>query len=314
MPAYQSNAILLAHIVSLHYCHGLSQTEIAETLGLSKMTISRSIKRAFEQGIIHVRIEDPFPQDRQTTELLHHLFPDVDVLVVRDSSPESISGAFAYRFGLEVSHGTTIGVGIGTTVAGFAKQLTPMHIGGASVVQLIGGLPEAGYANPFTILNEIAGKLSATGIYYSTNALVETRQRRDAVLQTGADSQAAPALWSSLDYAIFGVGRIARSNPRALLLHPGLVTEAEIEELLSSSAVADVLGHAFDEHGNGVFTSIADRLASIPTEALRRVPRRIALAGGAAKSSAVLAALRSGLVTELVTDRTCADGVLSALQ
>lgn len=315
MPTHQSNQILLAHIAALYYGHGLSQTEIAERLSLSKMTISRNVKRAFEQGIIHVTIEDPFPQDLQTAGLLRKLFPDVEVLVTKDSSTDSIAGAFAYRFGLDECRGSTIGVGIGATVAAFAKQLTPMRIGGeASVVQLIGGLPEAGYENPFTILNEIAYKLSATGFHYSTNAIVETEKRRDTPPQTGVDSQAAPALWDCLDCAIFGVGRIARGNPHALLLHPALVTEAETEELLSSPAVADILGHALDNRGGEVLTSIAHRLASIPTETLRRVPRRVALAGGAAKSAAVLAALRSGLVTELITDRACAEGVLSALR
>jgi DNA-binding transcriptional regulator LsrR (DeoR family) len=314
MPVNHSNDILLAHIAALHYRYGLSQTEIAEKLGLSKMTISRNIKRAFDQGIIRVNIEDPFPEDRRTATRLHDFFPDVELTVVKDASVGAIGGAFAYRFGLDECRGSTIGVGIGSTVAAFAEQITPMHIGKAFVVQLIGGLPEAGYANPFTILNEIAGKLSATGIYYSTNALVETRERRDALLQTGGDPQAAPALWDSLDCAVFGVGRIARGNPHALLLHPRLVTEAEAEELLGSPAVADLLGHSIDESGNEVLTSISDRLASIPTDTLRRVPRRIALAGGREKTAAVLAALRSGLVTELVTDHLCAEGILTLLR
>lgn len=313
MSAGQSNEILLAHIAALHYRNGLSQTEIAERLGLSKMTISRNLKRAFEQGVIRVTIEEPFALEPGRAEALGEPFPEVSFTVTRDSSPAAIGGAFAYRFGLDECLGHTIGVGIGSTVAEFVEQMTPMNIGETYIVQLIGGLPEVGYANPFSILGDMAGKLAATGIYYSTNALVDTKESRDALLTTGNDASGAPALWETLNCAVFGIGRIARGNPHALLLHPHLVTDSEAEELLTSDAVCELLGHCFDTNGAEIRISVSERLASIPTEALRAVPRRIALAGGAEKSTAVLAALRSGLVTELVTDAPCAEGMLEEL-
>jgi DNA-binding transcriptional regulator LsrR (DeoR family) len=304
---------MLAYIAALHYQFGLSQTDIASRLGVSNMTVSRNIRRAFDQGVVQVTIREPYTFDRDAQERLAAHVPQVKFCVVKDTDIESIAGAFAYRFSVDPSMGNTIGVGIGATVAAFVDQLPPMRLDDGLIVQLIGGLPEVSYANSFSILDKMAGRVGATGIYFSTSALVSSAESRDAALDAYGDERSAPALWGSLDSAIFGIGRLARDDTHELLLNPRLVRREEAEELLHSGAVTDVLGHCLNEEGELVHTSLSERLAAIPMDTLRRVPKRIVLAGGAAKATAVAAALRSGLVTQLVTDSACAAELINEL-
>jgi DNA-binding transcriptional regulator LsrR (DeoR family) len=52
------------------------------------------------------------------------------------------------------------------------------------------------------------------------------------------------------------------------------------------------------------------RTISISLDALRRVPRVMAIAAGSTKVAAVLGALRSGVLHVIVTDRPTAEGVM----
>ncbi|MDL2171489.1 MULTISPECIES: sugar-binding domain-containing protein [Asaia] len=56
----------------------------------------------------------------------------------------------------------------------------------------------------------------------------------------------------------------------------------------------------------GIQTSLAERTLFITFSVLRAIPHVIAVAGGPDKHHAILAALRSGIVTSLVTDRDTA--------
>lgn len=312
-----SRSILLAHIATLHFQFGLSQTEIADRLGLSKMTVSRSIKRAFERGLVRVVIDEPFVEDPISSRRLRSRFPDVSFVVINPDAGsviDAIGGAFAFRFMVDTGRGATIGIGMGSTVASFVAQLTTIRFDNVQLVQLIGGLPEAGQANPFAILNVMAQKLSATGVHFSTIALVDSREVRDSLVGDSDDPYAAPTLWRHLDTAIFGIGRIAASDPRTSLLNPRLAGEADARRLLESGAVAELLGHCIAPDGRLIATSISERIATIPMGILQNVPQRIALAGGEAKAESILAALRSGVITRLYTDVSCANRMLELLR
>lgn len=308
------NDSFLAEIGWLHYHKGLSQTEIADRLDVSKMVVSRSLRRAFETGIISVDIRSPFKYDEQLARRVSEQFPDVNCVVARDIPGENaaatIGRVFAHLFFREEHCGTKIGIGLGSTVAQFVEHLTPYRTADVSVVQLIGGLPMAGAANPFSILHGLSQKLGATGFHFPATAVVDTQAERDALFESGLPATAAPAQWKDLSCAIFGIGRIARDEPRTALLNPQLGTPEDAQEILASSAVCDLLGHCIAPDGTDVRTGVSDRIAGIPGNTLRAVPRRIALAGGEKKAEAIEAAIRSGFITDLITDRACAKAII----
>ena len=308
------NDSFLAEIGWLHYHQGLSQTEIADRLDVSKMVVSRSIRRAFEAGIISVEIRSPFTYDDRLARSVSERFPDVKCTVVREIPDETasttIGRVFAHLFFLEEHCGSKIGIGLGSTVAQFVEHLTPFRTTGVSVVQLIGGMPMAGAANPFSILHGLSQKLGATGYHFPATAVVDTPAERDALFESGVPATAAPAQWKNLSCAIFGIGRIADDEPRTALLNPELGTPEDAQEILASSAVCDLLGHCIAPDGKEVHTGVSNRVAGIPGETLLSVPRRIALAGGEKKAEAIEAAIRSGFITDLVTDRVCAQAII----
>ena len=83
---------------------------------------------------------------------------------------------------------------------------------------------------------------------------------------------------------------------------PELVSAVELDTLKQAGAVGDILGHCFDRQGHFIETDLEERLIGIPISLLREVEERVAIAGGDYKLTAIRGALRSGIVTTLVTD------------
>jgi DNA-binding transcriptional regulator LsrR (DeoR family) len=67
----------------------------------------------------------------------------------------------------------------------------------------------------------------------------------------------------------------------------------------------------FDADGAVVAEDFSQRYLSISPAQLRRVPRLFAAAGGRVKLRAIAAVVKSGLITDLVTDHSLAEAALT---
>jgi DNA-binding transcriptional regulator LsrR (DeoR family) len=104
----------------------------------------------------------------------------------------------------------------------------------------------------------------------------------------------------NLTMALVGVGSV---EPSPLLRESGnAVAESELPALREAGAVGDVCIRFFDETGRHVESALDDRVLGIGADTLRAIPRRVAVAGGTRKSTAIRAALRGGWVNVLITD------------
>ena len=118
--------------------------------------------------------------------------------------------------------------------------------------------------------------------------------------------------FGDLTLAIIGIGAMpsATSEASSSLLRSGVLDDAEIARLVALGAVGDLLVHPFDAAGRFVAPDLAERAVAIGIDALRRVPRVVAVAVGSSKAAAIRGGLASGVVRILVTDRATARAVL----
>ncbi len=70
------------------------------------------------------------------------------------------------------------------------------------------------------------------------------------------------------------------------------------------------MGRFFDEEGNHVRSTFDQRVIGVTAKELLAVPRRIGVAGGERKFSAIRAALLGGWVNILITDLAMANRLL----
>ena len=78
----------------------------------------------------------------------------------------------------------------------------------------------------------------------------------------------------------------------------------------SQNVVGDICTNYFDLEGNIVRPADYQRLISVTEDDLRNTDNLIALAGGLEKVDAIIGALRTGLISEIVIDEKTAREVL----
>jgi len=111
------------------------------------------------------------------------------------------------------------------------------------------------------------------------------------------------AAWKELNLLLVGIGTL---EPSFLLRQSGNAIAAEDSQTLRrEGAVGDVCLRFFDADG-GHISTLDDRVIGIGVDTMRRIPRRVGVAGGSAKYAAIRAAVRGGWVSVLITDQRTA--------
>ncbi len=102
----------------------------------------------------------------------------------------------------------------------------------------------------------------------------------------------------------------ARSGRAAPWPKTDFITEQNVQELINIGAVAESLGWPLDRNGRVIPSPLTDRVTSLTPDQMSKIPV-IAVAGGSRKAAAIVAVLRGGFVSGLVTDYETAHLVLS---
>jgi len=296
----------LYQVAILHYEKGLAQQEISTLLSLSKMTVSRLLQKAKEQGIVRIIVNSPFARDKELEKKICHTYKVENAWVFKspsktidlESQYNSVAQNAAFLINTDPPSHTTVGLGIGRMIGQMVKHLSSLKTVGTSVIQLMGGLPDVSKENPFTIIQETCTQWGASGTYIPTLATVEDQSAKESFFRYGETGKLVSTLWEQCDLTIFSVGAIKNGT----FLSPSLVTEEEMAELKKLHAVGDILGHCFTIDGEFIPTRLEDRLISIPIDLLGNCRTRRAVVVGNYKADALKGALRTGVINELITD------------
>jgi DNA-binding transcriptional regulator LsrR (DeoR family) len=113
---------------------------------------------------------------------------------------------------------------------------------------------------------------------------------------------------ASADVALFSVGAW---KPGQSMLWDLL---SDDDRLLGErdGVVADICGVIVTAAGEVAMSDLSERIIAIGASALRRIPRRVAVVLGTDKTDALISALRSGLITDLVVEADAARALLKA--
>jgi len=60
MPGYDDETLIV--IANLYYIEGLSQEEVAAKMGLSRVAVTRMLRRAREEGLVQITVKKPLPE------------------------------------------------------------------------------------------------------------------------------------------------------------------------------------------------------------------------------------------------------------
>jgi DNA-binding transcriptional regulator LsrR (DeoR family) len=304
---------LVGKVARLHYDYGLTHREVADTLHLSRVKVTRLLQRARGLGIVQIRIlSNASPFAGLEMELVGRF--DLDEAIVVPTYEDAGEQRRALAVGAArylqriVADNMVVAIGLSRTIAlipQFVVEPRPARVG---FVSMTGGLRRVSLAaNPYEATERLAQLFGGVAEHLHAPAIVGSPAVAEALLNdstTGGVLQRA----GSADAALLGVGAV---SGHTTLVEEGELSSAEIDSLAAAGAVGDVAGRFFDAEGEPVGHQVDARTVGLTLEQIRRIPLRIVAAGGANKRTAIAAALNGRLPTVLIVDATTAAGTLA---
>jgi deoxyribonucleoside regulator len=318
----------MVQCLELYYRHGESQKDIAVTLGVSAATVSRLLKRAFDEGF--VRVELDLPRTEELEEALARRFGLREAIVVaaggRGDLKAELGRAAAAHFEKLARNGMRVGLSCGFTLHETIRALKERRfrdlalypLSGESTLELVDLFPN-------TLVGMMAAKYRphvrayALPVQHLLSLREIERERRRLLRDPGVRAIYEAA--QDVDIALVGIGVIAEDTP-------GFCSLAEsygvsVRRLRQLGVVGEINYQPFDAAGRIVdkpeLRALSRRLLSVSGERLQALSRRedrsvVAIAGGRAKVEALRGALAGRFTNVLVTDEDAAVALLGRRQ
>jgi DNA-binding transcriptional regulator LsrR (DeoR family) len=310
------SARLLYRIAQAYHVEGLTQQQISARFGLSRPKVSRLLQRAVAERIVQVVVVPPAGDMVALEQALEERWGLDEVIVVNVADLASAAtvarelGVAAAECLLRSLHeGVTVGIAWGTTILAMVDALPTRARPDVIIVQIIGGLgPLDAVEHSTDLARRVARKLGARLALLPVPGIVSS-QPLAAALQADARIAETLALAAQAHVAVVGLGIPA---PDSVLLRDGRILSADdLETLRRCGAVGDMALHYLDAAGRPLALELNDRIIGLSLAQIRRIPRVIGVAGGAAKYEIIRAALRGRLLRVLVTDQDTAQRLLA---
>lgn len=309
----------MAKVARMYHERGLRQSEIAAELHISQPRVSRLLKRAVELGVVRITISVPSGVHTDLEDALEARFGLAEAVVTDTGSSDAddegsveraLGAAAAVYLETTLIGGDSIGISSWSSTLLAAVEAMRPSTGQVveEVVQLVGGVGDPRVQVEATrLLSSFASATGATPVFLPAPGLLGSSQARESLMGDPSVTQVT-AHWAALTTALVGIGTL---DPSPLLRSSGNgISDADQDQLRTLGAVGDVCLRFFDAEGAPVASGLDERVIGVSAADLRRIPRRIAVAGGVRKVSAIRGALRGGWANVLVTDVTAAQVLL----
>jgi len=305
------NARLMTKVARLYHEQGLSQPNISSRLHISQSRVSRLLSKATEVGIVRTTVVNTAGVYAELEDELEKKYAVSEIVIVDTADSEeqilkSLGSAAAHYLESTLTGGDKIGISSwSATLLSTVEAMRPKVSKVADeVVQVIGGVGESNaQAHAVRLAGRLAEVTGARVAYLPAPGLVSTPEAARALFTNQNISSVLNSV-GELTLLLVGIGSI---EPSKLLKESGnSLSEKERKELAKLGAVGDVCMRYFNENGKSLKTNLDKRIIGISADQLKKISRRVAVAGGARKHKAIRAALEGGWINVLITDHKTA--------
>lgn len=316
-PAVKNDA-LLANVAILYYKDGLTQNEIAKRLSVSRATVVAYLRQARELNIVDIRINGAsFTVSNFSRELkdafgledvyLATVFPDPDDDNGEETTLRHVACAGAMAVHDLLRPGDVLGVAWGQTIQWVAEEMPHSAIRNLKVCQMIGSMKLHDLPSPESSSIRIAANLGAECFTLHVPAVLSSAEitealKREPLIHSQLEN------FSILTKVLFSVGNCESDTQ---IVKSGIASVEQVQWYKDHGAVAVICGHFIDATGRQVVGELDSRMISITPQELKKVGNGILVASGLSKVDAIMAAIRGGYVSYLVTDEVTGRKLLS---
>ena len=310
----------MVRCLELYYRQARPQKEIARALGVSAATVSRLLKRAYDEGF--VRVELDLPRAEELEAALTERFGLREAVVVaaggRADLKEELGAAAAAYFEKIASNGIRVGLSCGFTLYETIRQLRERRFRDLALYPLSGeSTLKMVDLSPNTLVGMMAAKyrphVSAYALPVQHLLSLREIERERRRLLRDPEIRSIYEAAQAVDIALVGIGMIGERTPGFCALAESY--GVSVKRLRQLGVVGEINYQPFDSAGHTVdrpeLRVLMHRILSVEVGRLQTLSRRpdrhvVAIAGGRAKLDAVRGALAGRFMNVLVTDEDLA--------
>jgi DNA-binding transcriptional regulator LsrR (DeoR family) len=296
----------------MYYVEEMTQQEIAQRLGVGRVTVVRMLAQARERNEVRIVIEDRLAECVALERQLEERYGLKEAIVAPLSSPDAdatgpvSASAGAYLSDL-VRSDMRIGVGWGRTLVNALAYMSEKPVENVSVVSMLGGIMKARAFNPAEFAWRFAALYQADCHLMTAPIVVDSPETRTTLIER-CGLRDVFDMARTLDAVVLGAAGMGKD---ATAYRSQFISDSDRESLIAAGAVGDLLFNFLDAAGNIVEHPINGRVMSVPLSIVKEVPQRIIAAGGMTKVRALRASIKLLAPTTLITDQYAAAELLS---
>lgn len=307
----------LANVALLYYGEGMTQSDIAQRMKVSRATIVNMLREARERGIVEIRIDGRSLAASSIAREVRERFNLTDVYVSRTTDGRAADPAMelaqlarvaASAFCDIIEPGDRIGVEWSRTIHEMASRLPRLSVEGVEVCQLVGSMVSSHLPASESCAILIANSLSARCYTLHAPALVATKELAQTFLSEPTIRAQLERL-STLDLIVTSIGNL---SPDAHLIAAGMASAQDLKEAEKAGARGIMCCRYITEDGQPCHMSPDERVIAVDIDTLRKARKRLLVVRSKDRAVPTLAAIKGGLVTHLCIDQELAEELLRA--
>ncbi|WP_299151747.1 sugar-binding domain-containing protein [uncultured Tateyamaria sp.] len=305
----------LSNVALLYYGEGMTQSEIAKRLQVSRVTVVNLLRDAREEGIVEIHVGGQHLAESTLSRELCEKFGLDDVYISdaftgtevdRAATLRQLGRVSATAFLNIIEPGDKVGVAWGETVHALSSALPRARVEGAEVSQLIGSMISGRVPASETCAIQIANQIGAQCYTLHAPAIVSTAELAVALRQEPTIAAQMDRL-RSLDLVIYSIGNMSQDTH---LVAAGMAGVDELTAAQKAGVVGIMCCRYINAQGNELALPPSERLVSTSLNNIRAARKRLLVVCGEDRATATRAAIAGGYVSHLCADRQLANALL----
>jgi len=308
------NLKLISKILKMYYIDGLTQTEIADKLFISRIKVARFLYYARDNKMVEVKINVPLGEFDSLESEFEKKFGLNDCRIVpalenREELYKYLAFELSDILDRILNENEYVGVSWGTTLEGLGKYLEVNKRKNIKILPVCGAVGVEGkeYTTNATtrLFSEKLG-----GMYYTINvpACLDTREAKE-ILEKDSNTLQILKHIKNISTSILAASDINLETSFGRLGH---FTKDDVDYIKGLGIVGILNFEFLDRDGNLILNKLTDRILRLyPLDAIKNTKNAIMVSFGQQKVDIMRAILKGRLVNMLLTDESTARQILN---
>lgn len=300
----------LANIAHDYFLSKLNIADISKKYNLSRYLITKAIDEAKDKGIVKISIYQSPKRAQKLEQEFQHIFHLKEVYILEDLETKNQDDEMIVNFAAKqiqnyIQSAHVVGLTWGTLLRDIINNFSEVSRDDLTFVQLVGqAVNTSKRKNQLT--QEAADRFNAHCMTFPA-PLYGISPKMVEQLKQEPFYENIEKIFSKIDFLFASLGTVESLESGEFFMDH--YADTLLKNVDSRQIAGIIFGRPYDINGN-FYKPIESHICGISMQDIMRTPNRFIIVKNRFKEDALLGALRSGVITHLVTNSGIAERVL----